>query len=257
MDILDFITQSHEIKDDEKLFDLLRDYVKPFGFDGLIFCLMTDHPSIAESAKHGKIAGYPEDWMKHYTASDYEPIDPVRKEVLLEQQRIFTWEGIDLIRPYNKKERSILNQGSDAGLKNGVAVSLRNSHDEIVALGFASSRGGVELNPVMLSVLKLISIQFYDAYQDMKSALSVNKKMRIYLSDREREVLQWSAAGKSTPDIGTILNISESTVNFHLKQCFEKLQANSKTLAVVKAIRLGLIKLDSDFHIVPAFRQLA
>lgn len=252
MDIIDYIARSHSLKSDEELFSLLKEFLHPFGFDSLLFCLMTDHPSIGQPAKHGILAGYPEDWMKHYTASHYEPIDPIRKEVMLNTQQIFSWEAVDKIRPYNKVERHILNQGKDAGLHNGVAVSLQNIHDEIIALGFASSHGGIDLTPTMMSVLKLASIQFYDMYQSIKfKEKEQNKALeRICLSRREQEVLQWSAAGKSTPDIATILHISENTVNFHLKQCFQKLQANCKTLAVVKALRLGLIKLDANLAAV-------
>ncbi|MGF1612009.1 MAG: LuxR C-terminal-related transcriptional regulator [Kiloniellales bacterium] len=38
-----------------------------------------------------------------------------------------------------------------------------------------------------------------------------------------------------------ILGISEFTVNFHLKKAMRKLGTSSRVLAVVKAIRYGLI----------------
>jgi DNA-binding CsgD family transcriptional regulator len=248
--MLNFIVQSHAAKDDNELFVLLKDFVKPLGFDRIIFCLMTDHNSIGEFAKHGKITGYPEDWMKHYLASDYEKIDPIRKECLLDTQRIFTWDGIDSIRPFDRVERQMMRQADEAGLKNGVAISLRNIHQEVVALGFASSRGGVELTPILLSTLKLISIQFYETYQLLKSAAtSEAERRRISLTARESEVLQWAAVGKSNPDIADILNISERVVNYHLGNCYAKLNANCKTVAVLKAMRLSLIKLDTDLRL--------
>ena len=39
----------------------------------------------------------------------------------------------------------------------------------------------------------------------------------VCLSHREREILQWTADGKSSGEIAIILSISESTVNFHHK----------------------------------------
>lgn len=228
---------------------MLADFLRPIGFDSQIFCLMTDHASIGQPAKHGIMSGYPDDWMKHYVASDYEPIDPIRKEAALNLQSIFSWDGIDRIRPYNKNERSILNQAGDAGLRNGVAVSLLNSRQERVCMGYASSGGKVELNPTTLSVLKLASIQFYDAYQALNRPAVGGRSPRVWLTEREREVLQWAALGKSNPDIATILDISDATVAYFLQRCFFKLDANSKTLAVVKAIRLGLIRLDERFAV--------
>jgi DNA-binding CsgD family transcriptional regulator len=249
MDLTSYVAQTHTATDDTALWETLKSFLSPYGFDSLIFCLMSDHRSIGENAKHGIITGYPEDWMKHYNASNYEPIDPIRKESVLTPQNIFTWEGVDVIRPYNKKERSILSQAGDAGLKSGVAVSLCNPHMEHIAMGFASSTGGVEFTPIMLSVLKLASIQFYDMYQELHRKPTPVAMERVSLSDREREVLQWAAVGKSNPDIATILNISDSTVAYFLQRCFAKLDANSKTLAVVKALRLGLISLDPNLFV--------
>ena len=38
-----------------------------------------------------------------------------------------------------------------------------------------------------------------------------------------------------------ILEISEHTVNYHIKNAMKKLDAHSRTVAVVKAVRFGLI----------------
>jgi len=63
----------------------------------------------------------------------------------------------------------------------------------------------------------------------------------MLLSDREKECLGWAAVGKSSWDISVILSISENTVNFHVKNAMKKLGAARRTLAIVKAINLGLI----------------
>lgn len=257
MDFLTLITQMHASTDESGLFTVLEHFVRPLGFDSVIFCLMTDHATIGEPAKHGKIVGYPDDWMKHYMANDYEVFDPIRQESLLQPQSVFTWEGIARLRPYSKVESRLMHEAYDAGLKDGVTVALKNSHDECVAFGYASTRGGVEMSNVTVSLLKLASVQFYDCYQSLKARqIPGMRPSRVRLTDREREVLQWTAAGKSIPDIATILGITDATVKYFLQRCFGKLNANSKTLAVVKAMRLGLIKLDSEFVIPPTI-QLA
>ncbi|WP_280950845.1 helix-turn-helix domain-containing protein [Rhizobium mesoamericanum] len=53
----------------------------------------------------------------------------------------------------------------------------------------------------------------------------------------------WVARGKSSWDIGIILGISENTVNFHIKNAMRKFDVASRTVAAVKAINLGIIKL--------------
>jgi DNA-binding CsgD family transcriptional regulator len=61
------------------------------------------------------------------------------------------------------------------------------------------------------------------------------------LSSREQEILKWTLAGKSNHVIGQLLNISLSTVNFHLRSAMSKLGVASKHQAAVKAQSMGLI----------------
>jgi DNA-binding CsgD family transcriptional regulator len=61
------------------------------------------------------------------------------------------------------------------------------------------------------------------------------------LSTREKEIMQWIAAGKSQQDIGDILNISHRTVEVHLRSARQKLHALTTPQAVGRAINLGLI----------------
>lgn len=65
----------------------------------------------------------------------------------------------------------------------------------------------------------------------------------IRLSQREKDCLLWTAEGKSSRDVGTILGISENTVNFHVKNSMRKLGTTNRTAAVVRAIHLRLLDL--------------
>ena len=74
------------------------------------------------------------------------------------------------------------------------------------------------------------------------------------LSEREKACLLWTSRGKSSWEIGRILSISENTVIFHIKNAMRKLGSNSRTLAAVKAIQLGLIE-GAIGDKVPALRR--
>jgi transcriptional regulator EpsA len=54
------------------------------------------------------------------------------------------------------------------------------------------------------------------------------------LSDRELEILQWVALGKTNPEIGSILDISTFTVKNHLQRVFKKLDVSNRAQAVGK-----------------------
>lgn len=61
------------------------------------------------------------------------------------------------------------------------------------------------------------------------------------LSERELEVLALAARGFTNKAIGVQLGISDRTVQGHLAHIFSKLQAASRTEAVMRAVSLGLI----------------
>ncbi|MBI1880571.1 MAG: response regulator transcription factor, partial [Chloroflexi bacterium] len=63
------------------------------------------------------------------------------------------------------------------------------------------------------------------------------------LTPRELEVLQLLAEGLPNKAIARRLDISDHTVKFHVNAILSKLSAQSRTDAVVRATRLGLILL--------------
>ncbi|HLC05219.1 MAG TPA: response regulator transcription factor [Anaerolineales bacterium] len=64
------------------------------------------------------------------------------------------------------------------------------------------------------------------------------------LTDRELEVLALAAKGFTNKAIGVQLHISDRTVQGHLAKTFDKLQAASRTEAVMRAVSLGWIASD-------------
>lgn len=63
------------------------------------------------------------------------------------------------------------------------------------------------------------------------------------LSPREQEVVQLMAEGHPNKIIADRLGISDHTAKFHINSIFAKLGAQSRTEAVVRAVRLGLLAL--------------
>lgn len=67
----------------------------------------------------------------------------------------------------------------------------------------------------------------------------------LSLTAREIEILRLITRGASTTRIGTELFISVKTVKNHLASIYEKLDVTDRTQAVLSALRLGLVSLDS------------
>jgi DNA-binding NarL/FixJ family response regulator len=64
-----------------------------------------------------------------------------------------------------------------------------------------------------------------------------------HLTPREQEILELVAQGQSNRGIASTLGISEHTVKFHLASIFGKLGASTRTEAVRRGLRRGLIEI--------------
>jgi DNA-binding NarL/FixJ family response regulator len=64
------------------------------------------------------------------------------------------------------------------------------------------------------------------------------------LSKREEEVLQLFADGCSPTEVAERLYISAKTVKNHLASIYEKLDARDRTQAVLRAVRMGIVRID-------------
>ena len=67
--------------------------------------------------------------------------------------------------------------------------------------------------------------------------------LRDPLTAREVEVLRLLAEGHANKSIAARLNVSENTVKFHVNAVLGKLGAQSRTEAVTRAVRQGIIPL--------------
>jgi len=82
--------------------------------------------------------------------------------------------------------------------------------------------------------------------QKMMAQVSANARTQPVenLTDREMEVLTLVAKGYTNKAIGVQLGISDRTVQGHLAHIFAKLQASSRTEAVMRAVSLGWLPPD-------------
>lgn len=63
----------------------------------------------------------------------------------------------------------------------------------------------------------------------------------ISLTCREQQVLMWVAQGKSSWEIGHIIECKECTVNFHCRNIMGKLNVSTRAHALIMAVGLGLL----------------
>jgi DNA-binding CsgD family transcriptional regulator len=129
------------------------------------------------------------------------------------------------------------------GYRNGVAMALHLPEGRHFTIGVERDQAlptdATELTR-MVADLQLFAVHA----QDTALRILVSEELQPEcpaLTPRELEVLRWTMDGRTAKSIGSLLNITERTVVQHLQNAMVKLNVNSKHLAVLKALRLGLI----------------
>jgi LuxR family maltose regulon positive regulatory protein len=74
------------------------------------------------------------------------------------------------------------------------------------------------------------------------SSRSVAERSREELTVRERAIIEFIAKGRSNKEIARELGVAPETIKTHLKRIFQKLSAESRAQAVVRAQSLGMLK---------------
>ncbi|WP_176086775.1 LuxR family transcriptional regulator [Martelella sp. HB161492] len=222
-------------------------FVAHHGYDKAVFSLMTDHPSIGETALHGMLTVYPEDWMKYYRERDCHEVDPVF-QLIISRPGAFFWshaiEKLSLMPRFQGKADAswarLMKEAAEAGLHDGISVSIVNASGEIAGFGISRPQAEDDHNINALADIFLLSSMFYDSYLG-----SYRSGQAPHLTQREKDVLSWSAAGKTDWEIAEITGISTATVRFHWNNIFKKMGSNNKMAATVTAVRRKLIIPDT------------
>jgi ATP/maltotriose-dependent transcriptional regulator MalT len=86
-------------------------------------------------------------------------------------------------------------------------------------------------------------VELADAVITLPKLVLDHEKPIEHLTTREQDVLALVADGLSNRDVATALAISEHTVKFHLASIFGKLGVATRTEAVQRGLRLGVIDI--------------
>ena len=183
-------------------------------------------------------ANYPDAWKAHYMAQNMHRIDPTLHQASLSVAPV-DWQRFDR----DQKFKSVFYDAEDFGISTkGLTVPIRGPYGDRGLLSVTrscSQEDWEKLKRHIMGDLQTAAVHLHDSV--MRSSGLITAMGYPALSSREKEVLQWSAAGKIQQDIGDILSISHRTVELHLRSAREKLGALTTVQAVGRAIGMGLI----------------
>lgn len=129
------------------------------------------------------------------------------------------------------------------GFKTGIAVALHLPGHKHFLLGVDRDRPLPSNESRLIRLMADLQLLAVHAQSAAARLFSLDEGTERFskFTPRENEVLKWCMEGKSTWQTAQILSISESAVNWHIRNACAKMNVASKHQAVLKAINLNLL----------------
>lgn len=218
----------------EEFFTALSGAAINLGFEYCAYGMRVPLP--VSNPKMLMLNNYSANWQDRYAQENYLALDPTVAHGMKSVMPIVWSEQIFLSsRPFWEDARA-------HGLRVGWAQSSYDAHGVGGMLTLSRSNDTLAVSELQHNSLKMTWL-VQVAHAGLSKLMSSKRLAAptISLTDREVEVLRWSADGKTSGEVSDIMSISERTVNFHINNALEKLGAANKTAAVCKAVMLRLL----------------
>ena len=219
----------------EKMFSIATN----LGFDQTLFAVLKSKEEPIENAFLR--SNYSKEWRDTYDSNKLGYVDPTVTHCLKSTIPLL-WTPDNFTRP---DQKNMYEECTSYGLRSGIIFPIHGPNGEFGMMSFVSEQlADPKSQKDMLHSMALLSIiRDYVFESSKKFLVTPEAEIQIVLTPREKEVVKWTVAGKSSWEISKILNCSESTINFHLSNIRLKFNVNTKQQAIIKALKLGIIQL--------------
>lgn len=223
-----------EIHSEQELFAEVEALAREMGFEycayGIRMPVPISRPSVA------LFNNYSTAWQQCYQDKGFLEIDPTVQHGLRSTLPIVWSPQVFACTP------EFWEEARSYGLRYGWAQAARDSSGTVGMLTLARSNEQLTHDDIINNQYKLAWLSQV-VHVGMAGILTpkLAPESQVILTSREREVLRWTAEGKTAYEVGQILAVSERTINFHINNVVAKLGASNKIQAAVKAASLGLL----------------
>ncbi len=216
-----------------ELFAVLSKTAEELGFQYCAYGMRMPLP--LSNPKTVLLNNYSRAWQERYASQNYLAIDPTVSHGMSSVLPL-VWSD-DLFT----SSRQFWEDARAHGLRVGWAQSSFDAKGVAGMLTLARSDDDLSAAEISANSLRM-SWLAQAAHESLARLIAKrSNEQPVLLTAREVDVLRWTADGKTSGDVGQIMNISERTVNFHVNNAVEKLGAANKTAAVIKAALLRLL----------------
>ena len=181
----------------------------------------------------------PSEWLSIYHEKDYARIDPVI-EATLNQRLPISWDIETVAHSNDREQQRFLRDAHDFGVCRGLSIPLYGAMGDFGLMTFVSRENPSQVQKAIRRYKHDLHVTAIHLDQYIRRITTVPSRP-VALTEREIEVLCWTAAGKTSSETAIILSISKKTVDFHLYNAMRKLDVYTKAQAVAKAMVSGLI----------------
>ncbi|SNS78809.1 LuxR family transcriptional regulator/LuxR family transcriptional regulator, quorum-sensing system regulator SolR [Noviherbaspirillum humi] len=219
---------------EEELFDRIKSIAASLGFEYCAYGIKMPVP--VSRPRLALFSNYPRQWQECYAQRNYISVDPTVHHGLKSNLPI-VWSPETF-----QSAEELWSEARAYGLRFGWAQASR---DPSGAVGMLTLARGTEqiADAELMHKQSMMSWLTQIAHASMTRVLmpKLAPETQVSITPREREVLRWTAEGKTASEIAQIISVSERTVNFHVNNVVLKLGASNKTQAAVKAAALGML----------------
>jgi len=221
------------IKSTNDVVDTSVTLCKALGFDVFAYSVCDTVPFTRPRIQ--TIGNFSAQWLHCYEKNNYATVDPIIRHCRSSSEILRWYENLfndcpQLWKDANRHHMRIgitqpsFNVGTCVGL-----LSLSRTKKAISEIELQN------LKPT----IKAFTETFYSRASELTQALTI--PAIIDLRQKEKEILRWVADGKTSEEIGRILDVSADTVNFHIRNVQKKLGTCNRVQAVTYAIAQGYI----------------
>lgn len=181
------------------------------------------------------VSNYPRKWIERYVQQNYQLRDPIVGMTSVRRTPLH-WDARSWGWPLRPDQRQMLEEALEFGIARGVTFPIHGPGSELGLFTIASAEiAGMFEDAVRENLHIVHMIGLYTHNIVAKQFCWETQAADFGLTPKEKEVLLWTARGKTSWEAARIIHRSEATVNYHLKQAMRKLNAANKCQAVAKA----------------------
>ncbi|OYX94942.1 MAG: LuxR family transcriptional regulator [Novosphingobium sp. 17-62-19] len=212
---------------------VMNEVTRALGFQYFALTHHVDLPKAGGTAI--RLHNYPDKWADHYDRQSLSLSDPVHRASQVTGFG-FQWSSMPRLIPLGRGDQAILEEGRRQGIGDGYTVPVNIPGEACGSCTFVNPRG--EAMPLeFLPPAQVLGAKAFEVARGIWfPQMSLERRQRHILTERQRDCVLWVARGKSDWEISRILGISEETVAQHIRMACDRYGVNKRVALAFCAV---------------------